>query len=109
MPWRIPESDLEQVKRETDLVALVQSRGIELHKHGVKDWVGRCPFHQDNQNPNFIVSPAKGLFHCMACGKAGNAIQPSRSTTRAWVSRRSAPIRSLRASAARRWRCSPAE
>jgi DNA primase len=24
---------------------------------------------------NFIVSPAKGLFHCMACGKAGNAIQ----------------------------------
>jgi DNA primase catalytic core len=75
MPWRIPESDLEQVKRETDLVALVQSRGIELKKHGAKDWLGRCPFHQDSQTPNLIVSPAKGLFHCMACGKAGNAIQ----------------------------------
>jgi hypothetical protein len=25
MPWRIPEGDLEQVKRQTDLRALVQS------------------------------------------------------------------------------------
>ena len=58
-----------------DLVALVQSRGIELKKHGSKDWIGRCPFHQDQQTPNFIVSPDKGLWHCMACGRAGNPIQ----------------------------------
>ena len=75
MPWRIPEGDLEQVKRQTDLRALVQSRGIELKKHGTKDFIGRCPFHDDKNNPNFIVSPQKGLWHCMACGKAGNAIQ----------------------------------
>jgi DNA primase catalytic core len=72
---RIAEADLERVKRATDLAALVRSRGIELVKHGTKDLIGRCPFHNDKKNPNFIVTPAKGLFHCMACGKAGNAIQ----------------------------------
>ena len=75
MPWRIPETDIDRVKRSTDLRALVQSRGIELKKHGSKDWIGRCPFHADRDKPNFIVTPDKGLFHCMACGKAGNAIQ----------------------------------
>jgi DNA primase len=75
MPWRIPEADLDRVKRETDLLALVRSRGIELAKHGTKDFIGRCPFHDDQNKPNFIVSPAKGLWHCMACGKAGNVIQ----------------------------------
>jgi len=75
MAWRIPESDIERVKRQTDLVALVQSRGIELKKHGSKDWIGRCPFHPDHDTPNFIVTPDKGLWHCMACGLAGNAIQ----------------------------------
>jgi DNA primase catalytic core len=75
MAWRIPETDIERVKRSTDLRALVQSRGIELKKHGSKDWIGRCPFHPDNATPNFIVTPDKGLFHCMACGLAGNAIQ----------------------------------
>ena len=72
---RILESEIERVKRATDLLALVRSRGIELKKHGSKDWIGRCPFHQDRDNPNFIVSPDKGLFHCMVCGKAGNPIQ----------------------------------
>ena len=75
MAWRIPEEEIERVKRQTDLVALVRSRGIELKKHGSKDWVGRCPFHDDQNTPNFIVSPDKGLFHCMVCGKAGNPIQ----------------------------------
>jgi DNA primase len=72
---RIPESEIERIKRETDLLALVRSRGIELTKHGSKDWKGLCPFHGDTNKPNFIVSPEVGLWHCMACGKAGNPIQ----------------------------------
>lgn len=71
----IPEAEIERVKRSTDLVALIQSRGIELRPHGTKDLLGRCPFHADGQTPNLIVSPDKGLWHCMACGQAGNAIQ----------------------------------
>ncbi len=72
---RIPEDEIERVKREADLLALARARGVEMRRHGSKDYVGRCPFHEDGDTPNFIVSPAKGLFHCMACGAAGNAIQ----------------------------------
>jgi DNA primase len=56
---RIPEPDIERVKHQTDLLALVRSRGVELKKHGSKDWIGRCPFHADQETPNFIVSPDK--------------------------------------------------
>ena len=72
---RIANEEIDRIKRETDLAALIRSRGIELRKHGSKDLVGRCPFHEDNESPNLIVTPGKGLFHCMACGAAGNPIQ----------------------------------
>lgn len=71
---RIPDKQIERVKRETDLLALVRSRGIELVRHGAKDFAGRCPFHSEDR-ASFIVTPEAGLFHCMGCGAAGNAIQ----------------------------------
>ena len=37
-----------------DEAELVQGRGIELKKHGAKDFIGRCPFHADKDSPNFI-------------------------------------------------------
>ena len=72
---RIDEAEIERVKRGTDLLALVRSRGLEMTRHGSKDWKGLCPFHGDTNKPNFIVTPSLGLWHCMACGKAGNPIQ----------------------------------
>ena len=72
---RISELEIERVNRRTDLLALVRSRGVELRQHEGQNWIGRCPFHDDRSNRNFIVSPDKGLFHCIACGAAGNAIQ----------------------------------
>ena len=71
---RIPETEIARIKEQTDLAALVRSRGIELKKHGSRDLAGCCPFHED-ADPSFIVTPSKGLFHCMGCGAAGNAIQ----------------------------------
>ncbi len=71
---RIPEPEIERIKRETDLAALVRSRGVELTKHGTKDLIGTCPFH-DDRDPSFVVTPEKGLFHCLGCGAAGNVIQ----------------------------------
>ncbi len=71
---RIPEADIERIKNETDLAALVRSRGIELKNHGTGNLIGKCPFHGDDK-PSFIVTPDKGLFHCMGCGVAGNALQ----------------------------------
>lgn len=71
---RIPDDEIDRLKRAVDLAALVRSRGVELAKHGSRDLIGRCPFHDDKE-PSFIVTPEKGLFHCLGCGKAGNPIQ----------------------------------
>lgn len=72
---RLPDTEIDRVKREADLLALARTRGIEMKKHGSRDFVGKCPFHNDGKNPNFVISPAKGLYHCLSCGAAGNAIQ----------------------------------
>jgi len=71
---RIAQEELEQLKRDTDLVALVQSRGIKLTKHGGRDLKCLCPFHDDN-NPSMIISPHKNLWNCPACGKGGDVIK----------------------------------
>lgn len=70
---RIPDAELERLKRETDLVALVQAAGVELRRHGA-NVIGRCPFH-DDQGPSLVVTPAKNLWHCLgACQAGGSAI-----------------------------------
>jgi DNA primase len=70
---RIPEQELEQLKREIDLAALVRSKGIVLEPHG-KDLIGLCPFHND-KNPSLIVTPEKNLWHCLgACNAGGSTI-----------------------------------
>lgn len=73
---RIPDTEIDRIKTETDLVALIQSRGVALKPQGA-NWTGFCPFHDDRETPNLIVTPGKGLWRCMssACGKTGNAIQ----------------------------------
>jgi len=67
------KSEIERVKAQVDLAALVRSKGIELSRHGSKDLVGKCPFHDDD-TASLIITPAKNLFHCMGCGAAGSAV-----------------------------------
>ncbi len=67
------DDDLEHLKSNVSIEALCRSRGIELHKHGSRDLIGKCPFH-DDEKPSFIVTPAKNLFHCMGCDAAGSVI-----------------------------------
>ncbi len=76
---RIPEDELERIKREVDLVALVRGRGIELRPHG-KDLAGRCPFHDGDDTPSLVITPGKGLFHCFACDAGGDVIEWTRRT-----------------------------
>ena len=71
---RIPETEIARIKTETDLVALIQSRGVALKQQG-SNWTGLCPFHEDKDTPNLIVTPGKGLWRCMACAATGNPIQ----------------------------------
>jgi len=62
---RIPKEEIERLKRETDLAALVRASGVELAPHGANgDLIGRCPLH-DDRTPSLVVTPAKGLWHCL--------------------------------------------
>ena len=65
----IPEIEIDRIKQSVDLAALVRSKGIALKKHTTKDYIGLCPFHDDSNTPNLIVTPSKGLFHCMCCSR----------------------------------------
>jgi hypothetical protein len=41
---RIPDDEIERLKRETDLAALVRASGVELAPHGAGgDLIGRWP------------------------------------------------------------------
>jgi hypothetical protein len=68
----IPDDELERLKRETDLVALVQAAGVELRRHGA-NLVGRCPFHDDH-GPSLVVTPRKNLWHCLGACQAGGSV-----------------------------------
>jgi DNA primase catalytic core len=70
---RIPESEIERLKREVSLERLAEARGVELKRHGA-DFIGLCPFHDDHE-PSLVISPKKNLWNCLgACGKGGSVI-----------------------------------
>ena len=70
---RIPDSELERLKRVVSLVRLVEDAGIELKRHG-KDYLGRCPFH-DDKTPSLVVTPEKNLWHCLGkCNVGGSVV-----------------------------------
>jgi DNA primase len=78
---RIPDSEIERLKVESDLVGIVAASGVKLEKRGA-DHVGCCPFH-DDKTPSLVVSPDKNLWRCFgACDVGGDPI--------AWVMRREA-------------------
>lgn len=66
----ISADTLEQIKRRTDLVALI-GESVRLTRRG-RSWVGLCPFHKE-KSPSFHVTPERGRFHCFGCSEGGNA------------------------------------
>ncbi|MCD4789524.1 MAG: DNA primase [Bacteroidales bacterium] len=64
--------DTIQTIIETARVEEVIGDFVTLRKRGV-NYVGLCPFHNE-KTPSFTVSPAKGIYKCFGCGKAGNSI-----------------------------------
>ena len=70
---RIPDDELERLKREVSLQRLCEKYGVELKPHG-KDLIGLCPFHEDH-DPSFVVTPSNNLWHCLGkCGKGGSNV-----------------------------------
>jgi DNA primase catalytic core len=75
---RIPDEEIEQLKKEVSLERLAEARGVKLKRHGA-DLIGLCPFHEDH-SPSLVISPKKNLWNCLgACRQGGDVI--------AWVMR----------------------
>ncbi len=70
---RIPQEDLDRIKSQIDLAALVRAKGVELKPHGAADLIGRCPFHND-KTPSLVVTPEKGLWHCLGACQVGGSV-----------------------------------
>jgi DNA primase len=62
----IEKDAIEEIKQNTDLVALIRSRGIELKRSG-RNYKGLCPFHSE-KDPSFTVNPKERLWNCFGCG-----------------------------------------
>lgn len=69
----IEKERIEAIKRDIDLAAFIESRGIMLKKNG-KGYVGLCPFHEDS-NPSLSVNTQKNLWQCFGCGTGGDIIR----------------------------------
>ena len=70
---RIPEAEIERIKRDQSVLELAQSRGITFKKHG-NDYIGLCPFHDDHE-PSLVITPETNLWHCFgACNSGGSVI-----------------------------------
>ena len=67
----IDRATVERIMDAAQIVDVV-SEFVTLRKAGA-NYKGLCPFHDDH-TPSFVVSPAKGLCKCFACGKGGNAV-----------------------------------
>ena len=70
---RIPEAELERLKREVSLVRLMEGQGHRLIPQG-KDLACRCPWHEGDDTPSCIVSPKTNLWHCFGCDAGGSVI-----------------------------------
>ncbi|MER2996977.1 DNA primase [Pontibacter populi] len=68
----IPKETVDQIILQADIVEVVGDY-VSLKKKGQNMWAC-CPFHHE-KSPSFSVSPAKGIYKCFGCGKAGNSVQ----------------------------------
>ena len=67
----IPRETIDQVFATLKIEEVV-SDYVTLRRRGA-NLIGLCPFH-DEKTGSFTVSPAKGIYKCFGCGKAGNAV-----------------------------------
>ena len=69
---RFSDDMINRIKNEVSLIRLVESSGVELKPHG-KDFIGRCPFHND-KTPSLVVSPETNLWHCLGACQIGGSV-----------------------------------
>jgi DNA primase catalytic core len=71
---RVPEEELERLKREVSVQRLAEGRGIKLRGQG-DNLLGLalCPFHDDRE-PSLVISPSSNLWHCLGACQAGGSV-----------------------------------
>ncbi|MGZ5197630.1 MAG: DNA primase [Kaistella sp.] len=67
----ISQDTIERILSVTNVEEVVGDF-VTLRKRGA-NLLGLCPFHNE-KSPSFTVSPAKGIYKCFGCGKAGNSV-----------------------------------
>lgn len=67
----IDQVTVAKIMDSADIVDVV-SDFVSLKRTGA-NYKGLCPFH-DDRTPSFIVSPAKNLCKCFACGEGGSPV-----------------------------------
>lgn len=67
----IPAKTVQEILDATRIEEVV-GEFVNLRRRGV-NLLGLCPFHGE-KTPSFNVNPARNLFKCFGCGKAGDAI-----------------------------------
>jgi DNA primase len=66
---RILRDDIENLRRQADIVAVV-SDYTSLKRAG-GSYKGLCPFHTE-RSPSFTVKPGDNVFHCFGCDASGS-------------------------------------
>ncbi len=72
LPMSLSKLTTDKVKERADIVEVVGDY-VQLKKKGQNMWAC-CPFHGE-KTPSFSISPAKQIYKCFGCGKAGDPIQ----------------------------------
>lgn len=70
---RIPDGELERLKSEVSLPRLIEASGLVLIRQG-KDLACRCPWHEGDDTPSCVITPATNLWHCFGCDAGGSVV-----------------------------------
>jgi DNA primase len=68
----ISEQTIEKI-RDASRAEEVIGDFVNLKRRG-SNMIGLCPFHSE-KTPSFSVSPAKNIYKCFGCGRAGDPIR----------------------------------
>ena len=66
----IPREKVEEILQAARIEEVV-GEFMTLKKRGT-NLIGHCPFHNE-KTPSFNVNPARNIFKCFGCGKAGDS------------------------------------
>ena len=79
---RFSEEELDEIRRNTDIVTLIESYGTKLKERPTpNEYLGCCPLHED-ETPSLFVNRAKGKWQCKGCGAEGDCLRGSKKRKR---------------------------